>query len=175
MIQAIKQRAILVALAPVLAVGAVLSVLRYVVAIPSNPGRAWRVALAVDDLGNVAGNGHLGQSISSRAAYAAQADGQMDRARDYWRRTVEINPYVADYRVHLVGALIRAGQLDEARKHCEQILRLDPFNVSGRQAWVGFLLQQGQPDEARRAFDIIRRVNPPDLREREQWFRQQMR
>ena len=72
MIQAIKQRAILVALAPVLAVGAVLSVLRYVVAIPFSPSRAWRVALAVDDLGNVAGNGHLGQSISSRAAYAAQ-------------------------------------------------------------------------------------------------------
>ena len=72
MMQALKQRAILVALAPVLAVGAMLSIARYIIAVPFSPKRAWLVALAVDDLGNVAGNGRLGQSISSRAAYAAQ-------------------------------------------------------------------------------------------------------
>ncbi len=70
---AIKSRLILAALTPVLAIGAVLSLARYVVAVPFDPRRGWRIALAVDDLGNVAGNGHLGQSISSRAAHAAQA------------------------------------------------------------------------------------------------------
>jgi hypothetical protein len=82
--------------------------------------------------------------LLARAAYAAQADGQMDRARDYWRRAVAINPFVPDYQVRLVDLLIRAGQLDEARRHCEQLLHLDPFNVSGRQMWEGILLQQGQ-------------------------------
>ena len=70
---AIKSRLILAALTPVLAVGAVLSLARYILAVPFDPHRGWRIALAVDDLGNVAGNGHLGQSISSRAAHAAQA------------------------------------------------------------------------------------------------------
>ena len=70
---AIKSRLILAALTPVLAVGAVLSLARYIVAVPFDPKRGWRIALAVDDLGNVAGNGHLGQTISSRAAHAAQA------------------------------------------------------------------------------------------------------
>lgn len=69
----IKSRLILVALTPVLAVGVVASLARYIVAIPFNPKRGWKVALAVDDLGNVAGNGHLGQTISSRAAHAAVA------------------------------------------------------------------------------------------------------
>jgi hypothetical protein len=109
------------------------------------------------------------------AAYAAQTSGQRDRAKDYWRRVVEINPFVPNYQVGLLDLLIRAGQLDDARKHCEQILRLDPFNVSARQAWVGFLLQEGQRAEARRAFDLIRLLRPPDLAEREKWFQQQMR
>jgi tetratricopeptide (TPR) repeat protein len=108
------------------------------------------------------------------ASYAAEAAGQADRAREYWRRAVEINPFVPEYQAHLVDLLIRAGELDEARGHCEQLLRLDPFNVSGRQARVGFLLREGRRDEARHAFDVIRQLKPPDLAEREKWFRQQM-
>jgi predicted CXXCH cytochrome family protein len=110
-----------------------------------------------------------------QAAYAAQLSGQLDGAREYWRRAVEINPYVPNYQVGLMDLLIRAGQLDEAKKHCEQILRLDPFNVLARQAWVGFLLQEGQKSEARRAFAVIRQLQPPDLAEREKWFQQQLR
>jgi hypothetical protein len=108
------------------------------------------------------------------AAYAAQGSGQLDRARNYWRRAVELNPFLADDQVHLLKLLIRVGQIDEAQKYCEQLLRLDPFNISGRQAKVGFLLQQGQRDEARRAFEIIRRLKPPDLAQREEWFKQQL-
>jgi hypothetical protein len=113
--------------------------------------------------------------LLAQAAYAAQADGKFDRAVDYWRRAVEINPFEPEYQVRLVAQLLRAGRLEDARKHCEQLLRLDPFNVSGRQARVGFLLQEGQKAEARRAFDVIRKLRPPDLAEREKWFEQQMR
>jgi predicted CXXCH cytochrome family protein len=109
------------------------------------------------------------------AAGSAQAEGQTDAALDYWRRAVDINPFVPDYQVSLVALLIRAGQMDEARSRCRKLLQVDPFNVSGRQAWVGFLLQEGKKDEARREFDIIRRLAPPDLSGREEWFRQQMR
>jgi hypothetical protein len=109
------------------------------------------------------------------AAYAAQADGELDRARDYWRRAVEVNPVVPDYQIRLVDLLIREGRMEEARRHCEQLLRLDPFNVAGRQAWIGFLLRQGRRAEARRDFDIIRQLKPPDLAQRETWFQQQTR
>lgn len=46
-----------------------LALLRMVWAIITNPERAWMIALSFDDLGNVATNGQLGQSISSRAAH----------------------------------------------------------------------------------------------------------
>ncbi len=108
--------------------------------------------------------------LLAAAAGAAQAEGRLDLALDYWRRAAEINPLVPDYRVSLVALLLRTGQVDEARVHWDRLLELDPFNVSGRQARVGFWLQQGKPVEARREFDIIRRLRPPDLAQREAWF-----
>lgn len=109
-----------------------------------------------------------------QAAYAAQLSGQTERAVDYWRRAVEINPAVPNYRVGLMELLIRAGKMDEARKHSESILRLDPFNIAARQVRIGSLIQQGRKDEARREFDLIRLLNPPDMAEREKWFQQQI-
>lgn len=47
-----------------------LALIRMAWAILTNLERAWLIALAFDDLGNVATNGELGQSISSRAAHA---------------------------------------------------------------------------------------------------------
>lgn len=46
-----------------------LALIRMAWAIFTNPERSWRIALSFDDLGNVATNGYLGQSISSRAAH----------------------------------------------------------------------------------------------------------
>jgi predicted CXXCH cytochrome family protein len=109
------------------------------------------------------------------AAGAARAVGQTDRAIDYWRRAVEINPTMPESQVGLLGLLLRTGQMDEARERCRKLLQLDPFNVSARQAWVGFLLQDGKSAEARREFDIIRRLRPADLAQREEWFRQQLK
>ena len=60
---------ILLALLPLLIVGMVLTIPRYLWAALTNPARAWLIALAIDDLGNVAANGALGQTISSRAAH----------------------------------------------------------------------------------------------------------
>jgi predicted CXXCH cytochrome family protein len=112
--------------------------------------------------------------VLAQAASAAQAEGQMDQGIAYWRKAVQINPFVADYQVSLIALLLRAGKMDEARTRCRQLLRLDPFNVSARQAWVGFLLADGKKAEARAEFDIIRRLAPPDLTEREKWFKQQV-
>ncbi len=134
-----------------------------------------RPAEALDEAGLLLPEQAENWQLLAQAAYVAQADGQMERARAYWRRAVEINPFVSNYQAALVDVLLRAEQWDEARRHCEQLLRLDPFNVSGRQAWVGFLLQQGQRAEARRQFDIVRQLKPPDLAAREEWFQQQMR
>jgi Flp pilus assembly protein TadD len=110
-----------------------------------------------------------------QAAFAAQAVGRLERAEDYWRKAIRINPFIADYQARFLSLLIRKGQLAEARKHCEQLLRLDPFNVAGRQARVGFLIEDGKREEARREFAVLRQLKPPDLEGLEKWFQQSMK
>jgi hypothetical protein len=100
-----------------------------------------------------------------QAAYAAEACGETDRSRDYWRRAVHINPAVPDFQVHLLNLLGRPEDADEAWQCCEQLLCLDPFNVTGRQARVRLLLLQGRQTEARRDLDIVRQLKPRQSRQ----------
>ncbi len=64
-----KRHMLLLLLLPLLALGCALALARYTWACLTAPSRAWSIALAIDDLGNVASNGVLGQTISSRAAH----------------------------------------------------------------------------------------------------------
>ena len=61
-------------------------------------------------------------------AAAAQGEGQTDAAIDYWRRSVEINPFLPEHQAPLVEMLMHTGRRDEARKRRAQLLQLDPFN-----------------------------------------------
>lgn len=67
-----KQRLILVALLPVLALAPLLALARYLWAIATNPARAWKIAIGYDQLTNVAANGNEDETISSRAGRAAR-------------------------------------------------------------------------------------------------------
>lgn len=64
-----KRTVLLLLLLPLLAFGCAMALARYTWASLTAPSRAWSIALAIDDLGNVAANGLLGQTISSRAAH----------------------------------------------------------------------------------------------------------
>ncbi len=65
-----KRTFVLLCVGLALIVGCAAALLRFFVCCFTNPAKAWQIAIAVDDLDNVAGNGRLGQTISSRAAHA---------------------------------------------------------------------------------------------------------
>ena len=67
------KRLIFVALAPLLTLAAMFALLRYLWSAFTDPAKAWAIAVAFDDLANVGANGRLGQTISSRAAYAEKS------------------------------------------------------------------------------------------------------
>jgi hypothetical protein len=69
----LKSRIVLLFFIPLLALAGLFALIRFMWSIVMNPAKAFAIALGFDDLGNVAGNGRLGQTISSRAAYAAKA------------------------------------------------------------------------------------------------------
>ncbi len=60
----------LVLIIPILLLAALVIFIRYLTCIVTNIPKAWMIALTIDDTANVALNGRLGQTISSRAAVA---------------------------------------------------------------------------------------------------------
>ncbi len=69
----ILHRVALVLILPLIVLAMLVDLVRYVWSIAFNVKKAWAIALAQDDAANVALNGRLGQSISSRAAFACKA------------------------------------------------------------------------------------------------------
>jgi tetratricopeptide (TPR) repeat protein len=101
--------------------------------------------------------------------------GQADVAVGYWRRAVEVNPWVAEYRRNLVLQLAELDAWDELRPHCRAWLDLDPASVEARRVWVAGLVKAGRRAEAEAEFGKIRALRPPDLGRLEVWFARLMR
>jgi hypothetical protein len=101
--------------------------------------------------------------------------GRLDLALPYWRRAVEVNPWVAEYRRNLVLPLADLNQWAELEPHCQKWLALDPASVEARRVLVGSLIKRGRKSEAEVEFAKIRALRPPELPRLEIWFADQMR
>jgi Tfp pilus assembly protein PilF len=98
-----------------------------------------------------------------------------DAALAYWRRAVEVNPWVPEYQKNLVLHLADCNAWKELSPHCQKWLQLDPASPEARQLWVQCLIKKGRRDEARAEFAKIRALRPPNLGKLEAWFAEQMR
>jgi hypothetical protein len=105
-----------------------------------------------------------------QAATIAEDLRQIPKAIDYWRRAVEVNPWIANYRNHLAGLLAERQAWDEVRPQVAAWLRLAPGSIPARKLWVECLLREGKKDEAKAEFARIEALNPPDLAELRAWF-----
>ncbi len=109
------------------------------------------------------------------AAEAAQYNGQIDAAIDYWRRAVTVNPWMPLYRRQLALLLMRQQLWDEVRSQCQAWIRLDPSDAEARMLWVTCLVRAGEKDKAREEFTHIEALQPPNLDQLRALFAQQMR
>ncbi|HKI36265.1 MAG TPA: tetratricopeptide repeat protein [Gemmataceae bacterium] len=110
------------------------------------------------------------EAALTRAGTLARDLNQRPSAIDYWRRAVEVNPWVAGYRAFLCELLAGEGAWEELRPHCEAWLRLDPASIDARQTWVKYLLRTGRKGEARSEFERVRALRPPNLSRLQAWF-----
>jgi hypothetical protein len=108
------------------------------------------------------------------AADAAAQDGQVERAIDYWRRAVKLNPWVPIYRGKLARLLMRKQLWDEVRSECQSWMRLDPGSADARLLWIACLARAGEKDKAREEFSHLEALQPPNLDKYRAWFAQQM-
>jgi hypothetical protein len=108
------------------------------------------------------------------AATVAQEIGEVDRAVDFWRRAIRVNPGdSASYR-GLALLLARRREWDELGELCRAWLRRDPLSIPGRMTQVLCLLGKGRRAEAQAEFNRLRRTRPKGLPELERWFAQEL-
>ncbi len=114
------------------------------------------------------------ENVVRYAATAAQFLGKLDLSRGYWRRAVDLNPWMADYRGNLTLLLAHKGAWDEAGSHCREWLRLDPANTEARKTWIRYLLQTGQRQQAAVEFSRLEALRPANLHSLRSWFKKQL-
>jgi tetratricopeptide (TPR) repeat protein len=92
------------------------------------------------------------------AALLAQRAGLREKALEYWRRVVAVNPWGADYRANLATLLVHSRAWEEAHDHTRTWVRLDPASRAARELWIRCLRQKGDHESAKAQEEILRRL-----------------
>ncbi len=109
------------------------------------------------------------------AADLALRLGQLDTARLYVERAIQVNPWRWEYHLTLAKVYAQGNDWASAAKECREVHKLYATNPESRHLLVGSLLRQKDKAEAKREFDILMELNPPKPEELRRWFEQQMR
>ncbi|HJT76716.1 MAG TPA: tetratricopeptide repeat protein, partial [Gemmataceae bacterium] len=109
------------------------------------------------------------------AATSAAGLAKTDEAVGYWRRAIEVNPWVPEYRRQLARLLAQKEAWDEAVPACDAWVRLDPFSAEAGATRVRCLLAAGRKEEARAEFAHVEALAPDNLPELEARFREKLR
>lgn len=110
-----------------------------------------------------------------RAADLAQRRGQLDTARLYAERAIQVNPWRWEYHLTLAKVYAQGNDWASAAKECREVHKLYATNPESRHLLVVSLLRQKDKSEAKREFDILMELNPPKPEELRRWFELQMR
>jgi tetratricopeptide (TPR) repeat protein len=117
--------------------------------------------------------------------------GAVNRARDEYRRVIELDPAHREAQRHLARCLVQVGRYQEAAEHLDRLLRESPSDLDLMTLKARSQYDQGQRQEAIALLDEALRTQPdygPALQERgraalaagqftdaEKWFRQAVR
>ncbi len=80
-------------------------------------------------------------------AYRLQTEGQLDRAREGYQRSIEVQP-TAEAHTFLGWVFGLQGQLDDAIRECLRAIEIDPDFGNPYNDIGVYLMQQGKLDEA---------------------------
>ncbi|HEV3119005.1 MAG TPA: tetratricopeptide repeat protein [Gemmataceae bacterium] len=106
-------------------------------------------------------------------ATAAERAGRNEQALGYWRRLVELNPWIWDYHYNLGKLLAEKQDWKNAVKHCEAAIRLHPTSEPTRLLLITCYLRNGQRSPALEQFAKAVALNPKDEKVLKDWFVQQ--
>ncbi|MFM7149747.1 MAG: tetratricopeptide repeat protein, partial [Gemmataceae bacterium] len=112
----------------------------------------------------------LNEELLQRLAWMEEQIGKNDRAIEYWKRAVEVNPFQVLFRRSLGSLLAQKKEWADAEEQARKWIELEPSSSSAHQLLILCLLESGRNEEARQAFARLRQLHPPNLSELEAWF-----
>ena len=93
--------------------------------------------------------------VNRRIAQAYRAQGQIDRAREYYLHEIRDDPGNTDLLFELAEMIRESGQVATAAAKFAQIVELDPEHVQAHFALGKIQLLRGQPGQALACFELV--------------------
>lgn len=94
--------------------------------------------------------------------YALEKEGRKDEAMIAFRKSLQIDPNLAEPHNDVANLLADAGRLREALTEFQVALRLDPNYVAAHENLGTLLVQLGRFDEATNQYAVAARLDPED-------------
>ncbi len=140
-----------------LELGRVESTIGYWFSLNGDTGRAelWLVRALEKYPGNVRAHMQLGELYSQRGEYL--------RACRAYQAAADLRPESDEYRLQLIGALLRAGRAGAALPEADRLVRRQPANPRFLTVYGIVLLGTARIQAARDAFQVARRSAPYSL------------
>lgn len=107
---------------------------------------------------------------------AAQAAAALDRpqaAIAFWRRALDVNPWLPAYHLELARLLAQQREWSSVRTSCEKLLRIEPLHTDARILYVTSLIRTGARDLATQEFQTLLKLRPQDAADLQRWFKNQ--
>ncbi|MEM9657723.1 MAG: hypothetical protein AAF961_05110, partial [Planctomycetota bacterium] len=96
--------------------------------------------------------------------------GEFTRAADYWKRAIEVNPWMARYWYGLAQAQAGSRQWQACWDTAMQASERFPTSIGARQLLVESNLQLGRSQAAQQAFDWLKRFSPRGMEQITRWY-----
>jgi predicted CXXCH cytochrome family protein len=113
------------------------------------------------------------ESTLTYAAVLASSLEQTRAAIAYWRRAVEVNPWVSQYHYQLARDLAQNREWAEAVGECETARKLNTASEEIRTLLISCYLRTGQREQARKELETLIAMKPADQEVLRRWFAEQ--
>jgi hypothetical protein len=99
------------------------------------------------------------------AAPLVEQLGTLERAEDYWRRVIKVNPYFSNYHVGLARILFLREHWDEASREAKTALQLNPTRLDARRLLIACYARLKDRVGLQSEWQKYQGFAPPDLEE----------